>query len=238
MLDPAQQRARIEAPYDAVAMMLIVTAFLVGLFYCLDALHGERRDRSILFWKSLPISDLTTVLAKACIPLVVLPLLTFLLVLATHLIMLLWSTALLLLNGLPPATTSQLPLHQSLFVLVYGLITLTLWHAPIYAWLLLLSAWARRAVFLWAALPILAVGAVERIAFQTTHWGTFLKYRFFGGMDAAFAFPRHGTGVPTIDIPQLTPWKFLGSPGLWLGLIFAVVFLAAAVRLRRAHGPL
>ena len=53
------------------------TAFIVGIFYSLDALHGERRDRSILFWKSMPVSDLTTVLSKASIPLVVLPLLSF-----------------------------------------------------------------------------------------------------------------------------------------------------------------
>ncbi len=55
---------RIEAPYDIAAMMMIFTVFIVGVFYCLDALHGERRDRSILFWKSLPVSDLTTVLSK------------------------------------------------------------------------------------------------------------------------------------------------------------------------------
>src|SRR3954468_22586838 len=74
LLDPAHQRAAIERPYDIAAMMLIFTAFIVGVFYCLDALHGERRDRSILFWKSLPVSDLTSVLSKATVPLVVLPL--------------------------------------------------------------------------------------------------------------------------------------------------------------------
>jgi len=46
-------------PYDAAAGLLMGTALIVGVFYCLDALHGERRDRSILFWKSLPVSDLT-----------------------------------------------------------------------------------------------------------------------------------------------------------------------------------
>ena len=56
------------------AMIMIFIVFIVGVFYCLDALHGERRDRSILFWKSLPVSDLTTVLSKVTIPLVVLPL--------------------------------------------------------------------------------------------------------------------------------------------------------------------
>src|ERR1700687_5194317 len=70
LLEPAKARAAIEIPYDVAAMMFIFTAFMVGVFYCLDALHGERRDRSILFWKSLPVSDLTTVLSKASIPIV------------------------------------------------------------------------------------------------------------------------------------------------------------------------
>ncbi len=69
--------AALAMPYSHAAMLLMLTAFIVGIFYCLDALHGERRDRSILFWKSLPVSDLTTVLAKAGIPLVVLPLIVF-----------------------------------------------------------------------------------------------------------------------------------------------------------------
>ena len=73
LLDEVRRRAAIELPYNIVAMMLILTVFIVGLFYCLDALYGERRDRSILFWKSLPVSDLTTVLSKAIIPLAILP---------------------------------------------------------------------------------------------------------------------------------------------------------------------
>ena len=71
---PVNQQVALAMPYSHAAMLLMVTAFIVGVFYSLDALHGERRDRSILFWKSLPVSDLTTVLSKASIPLVVLPL--------------------------------------------------------------------------------------------------------------------------------------------------------------------
>ena len=74
----------------------LVVAFLVGIFYSLDALHGERRDRSILFWKSLPVSDLTTVLSKAVIPLVVLPLLVFAITVTLQFIMLMVSAAVLL----------------------------------------------------------------------------------------------------------------------------------------------
>src|ERR1700719_4587151 len=60
-LNPAQP----QAPYDMAAGLMMLTGIVVSVFYCLDALHGERRDRRILFWKSLPVSDLTTVLAKA-----------------------------------------------------------------------------------------------------------------------------------------------------------------------------
>src|SRR5438093_3936353 len=87
--DPAKQRAAIEVPYDLAAMMMIFIVFIVGVFYCLDALYGERRDRSILFWKSLPVSDLTTVLSKMTIPLVVLPLLAFAIIVFVQLIMVL-----------------------------------------------------------------------------------------------------------------------------------------------------
>src|SRR5207237_1515756 len=76
-LDPAQQHHAIEQPYVFASLLLMFTTLVVGIFYSLDALYGERRDRSVLFWKSLPVSDLTVVLSKASIPLLVLPLLTF-----------------------------------------------------------------------------------------------------------------------------------------------------------------
>src|SRR5438034_8133930 len=113
LLDPAKARAAIEMPYNVAAMMLIFTAFIVGVFYCLDALHGERRDRSILFWKSLPVSDLTTLLSKATIPLAVLPLITFAIIVVTQFVMLLWTSALLILHGMSPASTwTNFPLFQ------------------------------------------------------------------------------------------------------------------------------
>src|SRR5471030_3307222 len=121
-LDPAKQRAAIELPYDLAAGLILATALVVGLFYCLDALQGERRDRSILFWKSLPVSDLTTVLSKASIPLVVLPLLLFAIVVITQLIMLLLSTAALLISGGSALMLwRQLPLFQLQIVLLYSL---------------------------------------------------------------------------------------------------------------------
>src|SRR2546426_5553491 len=143
--DPLKQRAAIEATYDAAAMMMIFVVFIVGVFYCLDALHGERRDRSILFWKSLPVSDLTTVLSKVTVPLVVLPLLSFAIIVVTQFIMLLISTAVLLPRGLAATTWANFNLFQQSLIVLYGLVAIALWHAPIYGWALLVSGWVRRA---------------------------------------------------------------------------------------------
>jgi ABC-2 type transport system permease protein len=235
LLDPVQQQAAIEKPYDIAALLLILTALIVGVFYCLDALHGERRDRSVLFWKSLPVSDLTTVLAKASIPLVVLPVIVFMVIVATQLFILVLSTAILSMNGLGDATAAHWSPFQQSLILLYGLVTLALWHAPIFGWLLLLSGWARRATFLWAVLPLLAVSVLEKVAFNSWHIASMLKYRLVGHTAEAFAVNANGT----IDsLTQLTPGNFLATPGLWVGLAFAAAFLFTAVRLRRHGGPI
>src|SRR5438105_6134663 len=238
LLDPAHQRAAIEQPYDLAAMMMIFTVFIVGVFYCLDALHGERRDRSILFWKSLPVSDRTTVLSKVTIPLVVLPLVAFAIVVCVQLIMVLETGVVLVFHGMSPATTwAHVPMFQNWLVLLYGLAAIALWHAPIYGWLLLVSGWVRRATFLWAVLPLIAIQIFEKITFGTSYFGAFVKHRLMGFAPHAFGF--HGEGHPTIDsLSQLTPGKYLSSPGLWIGLLVAAGFLFAAVRLRRYRGPL
>src|SRR5271166_1503679 len=235
-LDASHQREAVLMPYHFAAGLIMATAFIVGVFYCLDALHGERRDRSILFWKSLPVSDLTTVLSKASIPLVVLPLLTFAITVVTQWIMLLMSSAVLLGNGLSVRTLwTQLSLSQTWLGLLYHLVTVhSLWYAPIFGWLLLVSAWARRAAFLWAGLPVLAIALVEKIAFNTTHFVAMLGNRMGGGAEAV-TMPGSS---PMDPMTHLTPGHFLSSAGLWIGLVLAAVFLAAAVRLRRYQGPI
>jgi ABC-2 type transport system permease protein len=235
--DPAQRAAVLTEPNDFAELLIMGTAFVVGLFYSLEALHGERRDRSILFWKSLPVSDLTTVLSKASIPLVVLPLLSFAITVATQWIMLLLSTAVMLGSGLSVAPLwTHMPLFQMWLLLFYHLLAVhVLWYAPIYGWLLLVSAWARRATFLWAALPWVAICAVEKIAFNTTHFGAWLGYRISG---SAAGGAMMADNVSMDPLMHLTPGKFLGTPGLWLGLAFFSACIAAAVRLRRSQGPM
>ena len=235
-LDPTQQQ-KLTVPYDYAALLIMFTTFVVAVFYCLDALHGERRDRSILFWKSLPVSDLTTVLSKASIPLVVLPLLTFAVTVVTQWIMLLFSTVALMGSGVSFTTVwSQLSLPQMWLMLLYHLVGVhALWYAPIYGWLLLVSAWARRATVLWAALPLLAIGIVEKIAFNTSYFAAILKNRMGGGGDDA---PFNAYEAASHAMAHSNLGQFLIRPGLWVGLALAAAFLAAAVRLRRSQGPI
>jgi ABC-2 type transport system permease protein len=239
--DATPQPIALAMPYSHAAMLIMVVGLLVGIFYSLDALHGERRDRSILFWKSLPVSDLTTVLAKAIVPLAILPVLVFAITVTLQLIMLLVSAAVLLFSGAGAATPSHPPLFEMELVLLYSLIVLALWHAPLYMWLLLVSGWPRRATFLWAVLPPLALAALEFIAFHTSYLGSLLQDRLYGFAAAAFDL-KDKAGVPLdphfIPLEQLAPGRFLSSSSLWFGLIFAAIFFAAAVRLRRYREPL
>jgi len=101
----------------------------------------------------------------------------------------------------------------------------------------LVSGVARRATFLCAVLPPFAIAIFEKITFNTAHFAALLKDRLFGFAPNAFQFnsPR---SIAIDSLIQLTPGRYLGTPGLWIGLIFAAVFVIAAIRLRRYRGPL
>jgi ABC-2 type transport system permease protein len=232
-LDPAKQRAAIDEPYILAAVLIMGTAFIVGIFYTLDALYGERRDRSILFWKSLPVSDLTTVLAKLTVPMVILPLFSFVLTVVTQFIMLLLSSVVVLVSGLNLATLwSQVSfLHDSLLVFYHIVTVHGLWYAPLYGWLLMVSAWAPRAPFIWAFLPPFVICLVEKLAFNTTHFFALLERRLMGP-ESSGSMTQRGSMMA-----QLVPHHFFSEPGLWVGLAIATAFVAVAVRLRRYRGP-
>lgn len=225
-------------PFSIAAGAVIITGMLVGVFYCLGTLYNERRDRSILFWRSLPVSDRVTVLAKASIPLLVIPATIFIITMATQILMIALSIFIPLLQGdVVPAFWTQWPFFRMSAILVYGLVTLFLWHAPVYAWFLMVSAWARRAPFLWAILPPLCICIAETIAFDSSRFSVMLLDRLAGSFDAAFKGLSQNQGVP-VQWSQLAPGKFLATPDLWGGLIVAIGFLAVAIRLRRQRGPL
>jgi ABC-2 type transport system permease protein len=223
--------------YRVVALLMLASSFITGAFYSLEALSSERRDRSILFWRSMPVSDLTTVLAKASLPLVVLPLVTFAVIVAAHVILFVLSVLALALNGHGPGPLwRELQFFRIWPALLYATAAMSLWHAPIHGFLMLASGWARRTAVLWAVLPLLAVGVLEKLIFDTTGVALLALHRLVGWYHQAFQ-PPAAEHVP-FDVSLLvTPGEFLSSPGLWIGLALAALFLAAAVRMRRLREP-
>jgi ABC-2 type transport system permease protein len=230
MLHPDRQAELLAKPISLTAVPIIVTAIVVAVFYCLDALHGERHDRSILFWKSLPVSDLVTVLSKAAVPLVVLPAVACATFMVLQFVILIVGSVVLQAGGLDGSVLwSGFPLARTWGGLVYDVFGFALWHAPIYGWFLLVSGWARRAAFLWAVLPPLALCLVEKIAFGTNGLAASLQYRLFGFSDFAFDGNQHHVADPA---------GLIASPHLWGGLVVAALFVAFAVWFRRYRQPI
>src|SRR5437899_12583720 len=120
--------------------------------------------------------------------LVVLSLLSFASVVVTQFIMLLISTAVLLPRGLAATTWANFNLFRQSLILLYGLIAIALWHAPIYGWAVVVWGWARRATFRWAILPLLAIGFFENITCNTSCFASLLIDPCLGFTLEAFAF--------------------------------------------------
>jgi ABC-2 type transport system permease protein len=223
-------------PFDTSAALMMGTAILMSIFYSAEALHGERRDRSILFWKSLPVSDATAVLVKACVPLLIVPVVVSAITAVMQFLMLLLSSVVLMGTGGDVAMLwAHLPILKMSALTLYHILTAhALWPAPVYCWLILVSGWGRRAPFLWAALPVVAIGGLEKLAFNTTYFAASVGSRLLGA-----TAPIASTDLfPTNPMTHITPAAFLTAPGLWIGLAIAAIFLAAAIRLRRYQGPI
>ena len=213
-------------------------------WYLLDCLNADRRDRSILFWKSLPIGDAQTVLAKLATGLVVIPLIFFaaadVTTLAIAFIVSLRARAWIGSALWHPEQWLQL---QVLWC--YLIATLAVWLLPVAGWLLLVSASARRATVLWSILPPIAAVWAERM-FLGTHWiGRLLANRLVDGYPAAAFHDLSGSLLGALGFPGaarpavpasvwelLAPLRFLAAPATWIGVGVGAALIGAATRVR------
>ncbi len=221
---------------------------LIVLFYLAGSLFDDRRDRSILFWKSLPVSDFSVVLSKLATACLMVPALFFLAIVLTHLALLLIGTVYAMMAGVNPLTTIWLPasLPQLWSVMVLGLLVQALWLLPIYAWLLFCSSWAPR-------LPILiAIAIPAGISLAQHSYSLISGFRLPEYNIGAMMLRRLGTGVlpgnanidfsggvENIEFNEGLFMSFgnvfshLAKPEMWIGVLIAAVFLYAAVLFRR-----
>jgi ABC-2 type transport system permease protein len=228
----------------ALLVPQLIVALIVLFFYLLDSLYSERKDRSILFWKSLPVSDSMTVASKAIVALFAVPLMVWAL---SVLVSVLCTAALAFkVSGTPFAALATW--HTGTWMAIQGLLLVNvllaaLWYAPVAAYLLLVSAFARRAVFIWAVMPAAVLTLVEHNTFGTDRVGAFLIYRLGGFFDAMGMGvsgnrntpPSIQAGVAEVEqiYDKLNALPLLLNIDLWLGLAAAVAMLYGAVRLRR-----
>lgn len=239
------------ALFMATSWPLIVLAFVV-FFYCLGALYDERKDRSVLFWKSLPVSDRDTVLSKVASAAVMAPLLAVAAGVITMFGFLLVASVVVLLHGGNPVTLLWGPGHPLRMAaqLFATLPVYAVWALPAIGWLLLCSAWSRSKPFLWAVMiPLFAsifVSWFDLMALFDLDSGWFWKHVFgrvlfsvVPGSDLFYrgeGFELMADGSPDdvqtlLSIP-VAYGAFL-RPEMWVGAIAGIAMIFGAIRLRR-----
>jgi len=241
-LDTAKQSQLFAVWMSSLILPLIVVGLTVLFFYLLDALYAERKDRSILFWKSMPVSDTATVLSKAFTALVIAPVWIWLLSLAMGLMV--FIVVALKVGGTPLAPLGNFHVGTWFalqLTLLLNVLIASLWYAPVAAWLLLVSAWAKRAPFLWAVLPPALLVLFEDIIFATSHAAQLFTYRLTGFFSSGFGVGEvEGRGSAEHiresirhASEHLSALPLLGELHLYTGLVAAAVLLYGAIRLRR-----
>lgn len=230
------------------AVPFYLAAAILATAYLLDCLYGERRDRSILFWRSMPVSDARTVLVKLLVGLVIVPLATFVVAGATSLLasaVLVLRHHALVINGLNVPLWDTASWLQMQGVMLYGLIAALLWYAPFAAYLMLISVWARRSPYAWAFIPPVLLVIFEHMMFGTNYVGHIVNGGFAELLHLAFRVPHSamiigdptpaqdggGRSCPTDLLPD--PLNLLASARLWWGLLAAAAMVALAIHRRR-----
>lgn len=241
-----ERAVAISAIAMAISTLFVMAMAVLTVFYLLDTLCTERRDKSILFWRSLPVSDAETVISKLVTAIVAIPLVTFAAAAVTQLIVLgiagIWvsgrgADAMHLIWG-------AAPLGANWLATLILFLALPLWFLPLAGWFLFVSAWTKRSPFLIAFLPLILLPMLERILVGSTLFRDAIFVRsaklplFSGDIGQNFAFGNNhefrmtGDGGVTllsvIDLP-----RFLSDPGLWTGIVVGGLFVAAAIYVRR-----
>jgi ABC-2 type transport system permease protein len=238
MLQASGQRSELAGFlfFLAVGAVCWVAASIYSAWYLLDCLYADRKDRSVLFFKSMPLTDAATVLSKLFVGVIAIPMVYFCAAdIAGLLVALVVSVRAHAAFGNSLWRPELWLQVQALWL--YVLATGVLWYAPVVGWLLLVSAWAKRAVILQALLPPLAVMLAELLFLGTRVSCIVLRDRLLGGSYAAFHHPIHwapAQGEVTPGIWQLPdPAGFLSSPDVWIGVALGAAFIAGAVQLRK-----
>lgn len=242
----------ITAMYWASTLAIWMTYPFVVFFSLLGSLYEERRDKSILFWKSMPVSDAQEVIAKIFTTVIASFFCYLIIAVAVQLIMSLIMMTYSGFNGGP--VFALLPLGKmiwSWFAVMPVVLLKVLWLAPILGWVLAVSAYAPRMPFMYAVVPVVVISILEKIMLESHHFAwMFTNHvgRGFGlSMQESAEAVRmnnnhmnvHIDGpaqlVEVVDAFSMTDaYSYaLSQPTFWGGLIVCGVFIYGAIELRK-----
>ncbi|MEM8982062.1 MAG: ABC-2 transporter permease [Pseudomonadota bacterium] len=225
------------APFGFMNLVLFFTVF----FYCLDALYAERKDRSVLFWRSLPVTDTETVIAKFLTASVAAPIVVFVVLSVLQVAFLIVATLVVWMGDGDAGRLIWAPLQigQVITLSAYLLFAGSVLLLPFVGWFLLCSAFVRKTPFLWAVLPFVLIPLLEGLIFRSQHFIEIV----YGHFPRAYAssitvdtdmLPNEDEPFRGIDLTGLIDFGgLLSSVSTWGGIVVAVAFGAAAVYVRR-----
>jgi ABC-2 type transport system permease protein len=215
------------------ALIIYAAAAFVVSFYALDCLYAERKDRSILFWKSLPVSDGMTVLSKFLVAVVAVPVLVFVLAIASQMVaFLIWELRVAIGNAPDVVRWDALAWLRGVTVIFLITLLSSLWYAPVIAASMLLSAWIKKNPLLWSVLGPLLLVVFEYVVFRTGYISSVIRYRT-NALWKVLA-PHNGQSGENLRILSDLNWADAFTfPNLWLGVLAAAALLWAAARVRR-----
>ena len=238
------QRALVfELILGLMAVIFALSMWVVTVFYCLDSLYAERKDKSILFWRSLPNTDAETVLSKLLVAVLVIPVITILMVFVTHIVVLLALSLWVAIQGgdVWHLIWSSVSLIDTWVATAIFVLAVPLWLAPFIGWFLFVSGFAKRMPLLLAFLPIFVLPMLEAMMGSTTlFFDAFFKRTIsppiFDGGDIVELIQggEFYRASETLDIiGSINPIRFLSSPSLWSGLVVCGLLVAATIYVRR-----
>ena len=233
-LDAHEQEKAIQIGLYGPRMLFGFVMLFVCFYYALASLHDERKDRSILFWKSLPTSDTATVLSKFVAISLLTPILYFLVTAGFQLFILLYATVVAWFGGSLGITIwTSSNLFEVLFNSLFSMLAASLWLSPIWCWSIFASSWAKKTAFLWVALPIFLITIAEGWIFHSNHFIELVGKRVAGGFVILNSNLNNLTGTELFEGNYIEWYSIFGHMEFWGGLIVSGVFLAGAIYIRR-----
>ncbi|MDH5499815.1 MAG: hypothetical protein OEY72_01785, partial [Gammaproteobacteria bacterium] len=189
-LGEAERKHAITVLMISVSVLFVFAMWILTIFYTLDCLYAERKDKSILFWRSMPVTDAETVISKLITSLLVIPLVTFVVLAITQIVVLTISSIWVSIRGADAGHLiwAAAPLTENWTATLIFLLALPLWLSPFIGWFLLVSAYTKRSALLVGFLPIILLPMFEKMLVGTKMFSTAIFVRsgqmpLFHGLD-------------------------------------------------------